>query len=227
MRDLLIADGAPEEKVEVIYNWSYRDTPYDPQEVDCTGARKLFPAQTFNVVYAGNIGRMQNVDILLKTAALMKDTEDVVFHILGDGAYKNKLEKFAREQALANVVFHPMQSSDQAPALYMTADVNVIPLVKDIYRTALPSKTATCLACGKPIIFCIGKEAKFAQLAEKEASCICLDSDDPQALKDAVLALRQGSVQPCRTADFFTAHFSKTANSRRYAQLLVQSADKT
>ena len=221
MRDLLIADGAPEEKVEVIYNWSYRDTPYDPQEVDRTAARKLFPAETFNVVYAGNIGRMQNVDILLKTAALMQDTKDVVFHILGDGAYKNKLEKFAREQGLANVVFHPMQSSDQAPALYMTADVNVIPLVKDVYRTALPSKTATCLACGKPIIFCIGKEAKFAQLAEKEASCICLDSDDPQALKDAVLALRQEKARPCDTAGFFTAHFSKTANSRRYAQQIT------
>lgn len=225
MRDLLITDGAAPEKTEVIYNWSYRDTPYTPEELDCTVARSLFPAETFNVVYAGNIGVMQNVDILLQTAALMKDTADVIFHIVGDGAYKEKLQNFAREQALSNVMFHPMQSSELAPSLYMTADVNVIPLVGGVYRTALPSKTATCLACGKPIIFCMGKEAKFAQLAEKEAGCISLDSDDPQALKAAILSLRQGNTTGGDSAKFFTEHFSKTKNSGRYAELITKRAN--
>ena len=221
MKDLLVADGAPAEKTEVIYNWSYQDMPYNVKALDCAVARSLFPAETFNVVYAGNIGVMQNVDILLQTAALMKDATDVAFHIVGDGAYKEKLQNFARAQDLSNVVFHPMQSSDLAPSLYMTADINVIPLVEGVYRTALPSKTATCLACGKPIIFCIGKEARFAQLAEKEAACVCLDSKDPQTLKSAILSIRAQTILSDDTAKFFAEHFSKTKNSRRYAQLIT------
>ena len=218
MRDLLITDGALAEKTEVIYNWSYQDTPYDAKELDCTVARSLFPAETFNVVYAGNIGVMQNVDLLLQTAALMKDIADVAFHIVGDGACKEKLQNIAREQDLSNVMFHPMQSSDLAPSLYMTADINVIPLVEGVYRTALPSKTATCLACGKPIIFCIGKDAKFARLAEKEAACICLDSNDPQGLKDAILTLR---IKQAGDMDaFFASKFKRSVNSMRYAEII-------
>ena len=222
MKDLLIADGAAPEKVEVVYNWSYRDTPYTPEELDNTVARSLFPAETFNVVYAGNIGVMQNVDVLLKAAELLKDQADVAFHIVGDGAYKAKLQAQAQQNGLSNVVFHPMQSSELAPSLYMTADVNVIPLIAGVYRTALPSKTATCLACGKPIIFCMGKEAKFAQLAEKEAACISLDSDDAQALKDAILMLKAQKTQPGNSAVFFTEHFSRTKNALRYAQLIAK-----
>lgn len=218
MRDQLIADGVSAEKTEVIYNWSYRDTPYRAEEMDCTVARSLFPAEKFNVVYAGNIGVMQNVDILLQTAASMKEEENVVFHILGDGAYKEKLQQFAQQMELSNVLFHPMQSSELAPSLYVTADVNVIPLVKEIYRTALPSKTATCLACGKPVIFCIGKEAKFAQLAEKEAGCVCLDSDDPLALKEAILKLRD--KQTGNLDAFFTSKFKRSVNSMRYATII-------
>lgn len=220
MKDQLIADGAAEEKIEVIYNWSYRDMPYLEAELDCTVAESLFQKETFNVVYAGNIGVMQNVDVLLQTAALMTDTKDVRFHIVGDGAYKEKLQAYAKN-GLSNVVFHPMQSSELAPSIYMTADVNVIPLVKGVYKTALPSKTATCLACGKPIVFCIGKEAKFAQLAQQKGVGISLDSDNPQGLKQAILQLKEEKPQQAAAAKFFAEFFSKTKNSHRYAEVIV------
>ena len=52
----------------------------------------------FNVVYAGNIGIMQNVDLLVKTAKLMQDEKNICFHIVGDGAYKEKLQSQATSQ---------------------------------------------------------------------------------------------------------------------------------
>lgn len=223
MKDQLIVDGAAADKVAFVYNWSYRDTPYTEEEVDFSVARKLLPEDTFNVLYAGNVGVMQNVDILLQTAALMKDIEDVKFHIVGDGTYKEKLQTYAGENGLSNVVFHPMQSSAHAPGLYMTADVNVIPLIKDVYKTALPSKTATCLACGKPIIFCMGKESKFAKLAEKEAGCINVESNDPQALKAAILMVKAKEPLAGDDAKFFTEHFCRTKNASCYAKLIAKS----
>lgn len=64
--------------------------------------RKLLPQNKFNVVYAGNIGVMQNVEVVIEAARKSEDP-DVLFHIFGDGAYKQKLIEKASD--LNNVIF--------------------------------------------------------------------------------------------------------------------------
>ncbi len=219
MKDTLVADGMEAEKIEVIYNWSYQDGLYE--NVDLTPVSHMFRPDRFNVVYAGNIGVMQNVDILLEAAKLMKDDEGVSFHIIGDGVYKKKLEARAKEYELANVSFWPMQPPELAPAVYSAAGVNVIPLVKDVYRTALPSKTATCLACRKPIVFAIGKDSRFGKRALEEAGCAVVESDDAEALAAAIKNCA-GEHDAGKAAAFYLKHMEKTANSRKYADLITK-----
>lgn len=83
-----------------------------------------------------------------------------------------------------------MEQIDYESCNYSAADVNVIPLVKDVYRTALPSKTATCLACQKPIIFAIGKDSKFGQRAMKEAGCPVVEADRADELVQAIIIVQ-------------------------------------
>ena len=189
MKDLLVEDGTPTDKIEVVYNWSYQDEVYDQSELDFRQIDHMFSKDYFNVVYAGNIGVMQNVDILIEAAMLMKNYKNVWFHIIGNGVYKNKLEKRAKDYGIMNISFWPMQPTELAPVIYSAADLNVIPLVKDAYKTALPSKTATCLACQKPVIFAIGKESKFGKRAEREAGCLLVGSEDPSELCNAILTI--------------------------------------
>lgn len=219
MRDTLVSNGVNVNKVEVIYNWSYQDDVY--QSVDLSSVRHIFNTDYFNVVYAGNIGMMQNVDILIEAAALMKDNEDVWFHIIGDGLYKDRLIKKARDLNISNISFWPLQSNRLAPAIYSTADVNVIPLGKNIYRTALPSKTATCLACGKPIIFAIGKDSRFGQLLKDEYLCYLTDSDSPEQLSDAVNDIRNKGIKRIDNSKY-SEMFSLTKNSQRYVEVITR-----
>lgn len=218
MKDTLVSDGVDASKIEVVYNWSYQDAPYE--NVDLAPVSHMFNKNYFNVVYAGNIGVMQNVDIVIETAKLMKDDDSVRFHIIGNGVYKEKLEAKAKEYGIKNISFWPMQPSELAPAIYSAADVNVIPLVKDVFRTALPSKTATCFACGKPVVFAIGKESKFGQKVMKETGCPVVESDDAKELADAINAARQGRVE-CKTAEFFKKNMSILANSRKYGEIII------
>jgi glycosyltransferase involved in cell wall biosynthesis len=218
MKETLVTDGVESSKVEVIYNWSYQDELYE--NVDTAAVSHMFDNNYFNVVYAGNIGVMQNVDILIEAAKLMKDDRSVWFHIIGNGVYKDKLEARAKEYGITNISFWPMQPPELAPVIYIAADVNVIPLVKDVYRTALPSKTATCLACGKPIIFAIGKESKFGQKVMDEAGCPVVAADKAEELVDAI---RKVQLEQHRTeiGQFFLKYFSNTVNSKQYAELIT------
>lgn len=219
MKDQLVEIGADGNKIEVVYNWSYRDTMYSPEEIDYSCLEGIIDRSKFNVVYAGNIGLMQNVEVVIRTAAQMKDEKDICFHVIGDGLYRKKLERLASDLHAENVFFHNMMGSECAPAIYSAADVNIIPLAENIYRTALPSKTATCLACGKPIIFAIGKESKFVQELNKSTTGISVDSGDVQAFCEALEAIREDSNN-CYPESVFMMRFGKTQNSQQYAKLI-------
>lgn len=217
MKDTLAADGVKEDKIEVVYNWSYQDELYE--NVDLSPVAHMFSTDYFNVVYAGNIGVMQNVDILIEAARLMMDDKDLWFHIIGNGVYKDKLEARAKEYGITNISFWPMQPPELAPVIYSAADVNVIPLVKDVYKTALPSKTATCLACGKPIIFAIGKDSKFGRRAMEEAGCPVIEADRADELVNAIRRVQAGEKDN-KAGEFFLKYCGITENSRKYARIV-------
>lgn len=66
---------------------------------------KKYPKKSgeFRVVYAGNLGKMQNVELVLEAAALMKDEPAVSFYIVGSGVNEEQLKAFAKRKKLTNV----------------------------------------------------------------------------------------------------------------------------
>ena len=200
--------GISEDKVQVIYNWGHEELEARSEEKNVF--LKKYPRKPgeFRVVYAGNLGKMQNVELVLETAALMKDDADVSFYIVGGGVNEEKLKKFAKEKELNNVVFVGMQPPEDVADLYAAADVNVIPLQKGLIYAALPSKTADCLIAGKPIITCVDEESNFAQLA-KQYGIQNAGADYPDALKQLILQIKRGR-KLCRNSEFWIDYF--TAN---------------
>lgn len=217
MKDLLIDEGTDRRKIEVIYNWSYQEEPF--QIVDFSPVSHIYNFKYFNIVYAGNIGEMQNVDILIEAARLMKNEKKIWFHIIGDGVHKEKLESRAKEYKIENISFWPMQTKELAPIIYSAANINIIPLAKNVYKTALPSKTATCLACGKPVIFAIGKESKFGRQIAKETNCIVIDSDNPGELVKAIKSVT-GDEKRDLNDEFFMKYYNKSRNCARYVKIM-------
>ena len=216
IKDELKSIGVDEGKVEVVYNWSYQDKPFDLGLSTNKEIRRMLPQETFNVVYAGNIGVMQNVEVVIEAARHSKDA-NIVFHVFGDGTYKQKLIEKAKN--LNNVRFWPMQPVEKAPILYSCADVNIIPLAENIYRTALPSKTATCLAVHTPIVFCIGEKSKFARHANEATGCPSVGCNDPEGLLTAINNIRNKKII-INTEKFFSENMGITKNSMRYATII-------
>ena len=219
MKEEILKSGIEESKVHVIYNWGYNDKVYDPTFEKSDIVDKLISSESFNVVYAGNIGLMQNVEIVLKAASILSDKENIVFHIFGDGLYKKKLEKEATQKGLKNVIFHDMLDKIYAPSIYCKADVNVIPLAQNIYRTALPSKTAICLAAQKPVVLAIGKESIFAQKLNEHTGAPLIDSSDYNALATIILGLYNKEIQ-YDSKDYYSRSFKISENSKQYVKIL-------
>lgn len=221
IKNELIETGVKSEKIVVIYNWSYSDNVYDNLKTDNTTINSIFNSNYFNILYAGNIGIMQNVDVIIDAAKVLKSVDkNIRFIIIGDGVYKKKLMEMKENLKLNNIFFYDMMSSKYAPFLYQKADVNVIPLKDNIYKTALPSKTATCLACQKPIVFCLGNDSIFGQKIYKGTRCPCINSNDSNELAEMILSIKRGDIK-VSTKEYYLKYFSKSKNGKLYADIIM------
>ena len=106
MKRTLIQAGAAGNKVAVIPPWTYSDAigPV-PQEENAFLERYPEVRDYFRVVYAGNVGQMQNVDVLLEAARQLGGEERILLMVVGGGVRAGALEERARD--VPNLLFIP------------------------------------------------------------------------------------------------------------------------
>ena len=199
-----------EEKIQVIYNWGHEELKAHSEWENTFLQRYPKLSNEYRVIYAGNIGKMQNVELVLETAELLRDKPDIRFFIVGDGVNAEHLKLVAKEKQLTNVIFVGMQPPEEVADLYSAADINVIPLQERLIYAALPSKTADCLLAGKPIIICVDNEAMFSHLARRYG-IENAGATNPEQLKKHILKYIQNGSQ-CNSADFLRDYFAASKN---------------
>lgn len=177
MKDFIVSKGIDEKKIDVIYNWGYSDETVNIPWEENKFVRKYGLKKDFYAVYAGNIGKMQNVELIVRAAKKMPETK---FLIIGDGAKREEIEKMV--EGMENVTMFPLQPPELAEHIYSMAGVNIIPLVEGGSKTAMPSKTGVVLSCGRPVIFCFGHGTRFSKLVEEYGAGMSASSADENEL---------------------------------------------
>lgn len=224
MKKLITDLGIPGEKVAIAHNWSYSDAITQiGWEQNKFVEKYSLQDNIFRVVYAGNIGAMQNVEIIIEAANRLRERKDISFIIVGDGVNKKKLCDEVSHLGLENIAFYPMQPPEIAMHIYSIANINIIPLRRGAIRTALPSKTAACLSCGKPIIACIDEDSHFAQTLSSYGAALVVSPDDPEGLVDAILQIKDNkdSLNKMELASYkcFNERFRRDNNVAIYSKV--------
>lgn len=222
MKDTLIGDGVDPEKIGVVYNWSYGDSPISLESIprDRVCDLSLDRSKT-NVIYAGNIGRMQNVELIAETASLMAEDPGFHFYVIGGGANRERIEQMT--EGLRNLTMLPMQPAEFAESIYAQADVNLIPLAPGVVRTALPSKTATVLRTDRPVIFCVDRSSKLSSLLEGDGQASVADCRSPSDLARAIRESAAGSTEAGGNYRLFCRYFKKS-NAGKYIDAMEELA---
>ena len=186
MRETLIAAGSVPNKTRYIYNWAPNGAANVVSDADNDFLREHPEYRDrFCVLYAGNIGAMQNVELLVRAAEYLKDLP-IEFLIVGEGIRKEQIRGYVEKRGLFHIHILPQQSEQIAWHMYCMADINIIPMVKNGIRVALPSKTASCLISGRYIVAAIGHDSQFAQKLANVCGCLAVDSEDADELAEVI-----------------------------------------
>jgi colanic acid biosynthesis glycosyl transferase WcaI len=136
------------------------------------------------VLYAGNVGFSQSLDLVLTAA---HELPAVTFLINGEGSMRSELEE--RAARLTNVRFGSYVPDERLVELLATGDVHVVPLRRGLAKISVPSKTYSILAAGRPVVAAIDPGTEVPRMLEASGGGISVEPDDPVAFTDALRRL--------------------------------------
>lgn len=224
-KDILIARGVPAEKIHVIYNWT-DEGAFHPSEPDMKLAAELGLAGRFNVVYAGNLGPMQNLETAIHAAKLVEqDRPDIQVVIAGTGHEEDKLRALAKQLDAKNVLFLGRRQYWEMTAINAIADVLLVHL-RDLpfFAATIPGKTQVALASGRPALMAVAGDA--AELIETAGAGRACPPENPDAMAAAMRALHdlpaeERAQMGRNAADFYQREISLEVGGARTESLLA------
>jgi glycosyltransferase involved in cell wall biosynthesis len=149
----------------------------------------IYDASRVNFVFAGNVGSMQNLEILIRAfASVARVDRRPVLTIIGDGSYRQRLERQAYRTGVDNVRFVGRHSAGDIRSLLSRADVLVLPLAaRTGVELTLPAKLTTYLTVRKPILAVASGEVR--RIVEQYGLGIAIAPDDEESLVGAIREL--------------------------------------
>jgi colanic acid biosynthesis glycosyl transferase WcaI len=137
------------------------------------------------VLYSGNMGEKQGLEIVLEVAAKLTGHAEIVFVLCGDGVAKTSL--FAEFSHLTNVQWRSLQPLDKLNELLNLADIHLLPQRADAAGLVMPSKLTGMLASGKPIVATALPETQEVEVLKQCGLVVAPGEVD--ALAEAILLL--------------------------------------
>ena len=139
------------------------------------------------VMYAGNVGLSQSVELIPRVATTFAHDEDVVFVVNGSGAARGRVEAAAR--GLDNVRFVDSQPAGRLAEVLAAADVHLVLLRSGLARYSVPSKLYSILAAGRPVIASVDLGTEVARIVREAGAGVAVPPDDEEALAKAVAGM--------------------------------------
>ena len=173
---------------KVVYWPQYAEEIYKP--VENPAPAEIPDDGRFKIIFTGNVGTAQGLDILPKVARLV---DDVLFVIVGDGRYKEQLMQECAD-VKEKFLFISRQPAQRIPELLCSCDAAFVSFTDNpLFNKTIPAKLQSYMACGMPILASASGET---ERIINEAGCgVCCESGDADALASAIGVLRNADAE--------------------------------
>ena len=172
------------------------------------------------VMYAGNVGFSQSLNLVVEAAAKFPE---VAFVVNGDGAARKKLQEDCAE--LANVYFGDYQPIERLSEVLATGDIHLVPLRTGLAAVSVPSKSYSILAAGRPMLAAIDLNTEIPNILQQSGAGIAVEPDNAPAFIEALGRLvnnrDQLSEMGANGRKWVETHASPASVAARYEEIFL------
>jgi len=143
----------------------------------------------FVVLYAGNLGLAQGLETLLYSANELKNEEDILFLLIGNGPENDRLKTITETRNLKNVMFFDEVPKEEVSKYLSIAHCGVVPLKKSkVFSGTIPSKLFDYMACELPVLLGVDGEAR--EILEESRGGLFYEPENYYELSKQILWLK-------------------------------------
>ena len=221
-----VLDKLPEMdgSVHVMHNWVDADRVYPVAKANNRLVKELGLQDKKVVMYSGNLGRYQPLEVMIDAARELSDRDDIVFVFAGDGGKRRKLQEMAASQNLDNVMFTPFQPLDRLAESLSMADVSLIGIYPENEGVIMPSKLYGLLAVGKPIICVSDPKSEVIEILKRAGAGLYSSIDDPKELAQKIGAVLDDPKKAKEMGEngrrYFLEHFERKTVTGEWKEAL-------
>ncbi|CAG1065126.1 Putative glycosyltransferase EpsD [uncultured bacterium] len=185
MMDKLSEKGIEGRRRFLFPNWVDTDSIFPQPRQNSMRAELGIPPEAAVMLYSGNMGEKQGLDIILEAARLLSERKDLLFVLCGDGAARARLVE--RAKGLPHVRFIDLQPMEKLNDLLNMADVHLMPQRADIEDLVMPSKLPGIFASGRPVVATAHEGTQIARAVAGRG--VVVRPGDARAFAEAISAL--------------------------------------
>lgn len=223
MAEVVASRGVARDKIVFVPNWADEEA-FRPVARNRELAGELGIDSEFTVMYAGNFGEFQALDVLIEAAKLLRERSDIGFVLVGSGVQEEHLRNMVAERNLTNVHFVGQQPFARMAEIMALGAVQVVSLQDlPLFRTTLPSKIQGTLAAGRPVIAAVSGDA--AEVIERSGAGLVVTPGSAAELAQAIIGLSDSSPESLRSRGdasrrYYENHFSEQVIGDQLSDLL-------
>ena len=144
------------------------------------------------VMYAGNVGFSQSLELVLAAA---KSLPSIAFVINGDGAARKSLQDRAKNENIDNVHFADYQPIERLSEVLASGDIHVVPLKTGLASVSVPSKMYSILSAGRPVLAAIDSNTEIPRTLAESGAGIAVAPDNEADFISALQILISDGVK--------------------------------
>lgn len=203
-------------KRDKVHYWpQYAEEFYQP--TDKTAAKQAAEKygipndNSFKIIFTGNVGTAQGLQILPKTAEILRDA-DVKFVIVGDGRYLEALRRDIEQRHVSNkFILVARQRAEIVPTLLTSCEAAFISFAKDeLWEKTIPAKLQSYMACGMPVI--AAAQGETARIIKESGCGLCCTLGNAQQLSQLVQEMMRTDLTEMskNSREYFENNFAKS-----------------
>ncbi len=166
MAQYFISKGINSQKIFIIPNWADHELIFPNFNIDRNEYFNIDLKDKIIIEFAGNIGRVQGLEIFLNLFGKIKN-DKLVLIIIGDGANKQIIEELILDKNLKNVYLFNSKPRIEQNNFLNCCDIGLVTLCEGMFGLGVPSKVYNIMSAGKPILYIGDKKSEIDNYISK------------------------------------------------------------
>lgn len=187
--DYVVNKGADPSKVFHIYN-GINLSDVQKFESRCDFKVKEGIEDKILISYAGILSPFQGIDNILNVANELKEYDDLILYIAGDGMIRDDIEDKIKNEDIFNLKLIPFQPREEYFNIVNSSDISIVSLDERMMAPCLPGKLTNILTLKQPIIGIVSHKSETAKFIKKVNCGILVEPGNVGDFKKTILELR-------------------------------------